>query len=97
MTDDEFSQHLDRFGGDLDRWPAAAAVAGRRLLAVSPTAQALLDDMALIERTLSGTEPPPPPGLADRIFAAAFNESALHDADERLADPAVTVTVAVPH
>ncbi|MBV5336209.1 hypothetical protein JZU48_04275 [bacterium] len=87
MTDDEFRMHLDRYGGDLERWPPAAARLGRRLLAQSPAAQALLDETALIERVLSESEPPPPLGLADRIFAAAFAEKDDTGAD-RTASPA---------
>lgn len=72
MMDEQFKDGLDQYGGDLDRWPPEAAAAARRLLAVSPTAQALLDETAEIERVLRESEAPPPSGLADRIFAAAF-------------------------
>ena len=41
MMDEQFKYELDRFGGNLDRWPPDLADAARRLLAVSPAAQAL--------------------------------------------------------
>lgn len=72
MMDEQFKDCLDRYGGELDAWPPEAAAAARRLLAVSPAAQALLDETAEIERALRESEAPPPPGLASRIFAAAF-------------------------
>lgn len=72
MMDEQFKNCLDRYGGDLDAWPPEIAAAARRLLAVSPAAQALLDETAEIERVLRESEAPPPPGLAGRIFAAAF-------------------------
>ena len=72
MMDEQFKNCLDRYGGDLDAWPPETAAAARRLLAVSPAAQALLDETAEIERVLRESEEPPPPGLAGRIFDAAF-------------------------
>lgn len=77
MTDEEFRDRLDRHGGDLALWPADAARDARRLLLRSVKAQAMLDEMVTMELALGQLAPDrsedrPPPGLADRIFAAAF-------------------------
>ncbi|AWB07970.1 hypothetical protein A6A40_23300 (plasmid) [Azospirillum humicireducens] len=72
MTDEEFRDQLDRHGGDLALWPADAARDARRLLLRSVKAQAMLDEMVTMELALGRSEDRPPPGLADRIFAAAF-------------------------
>ncbi len=78
MTDEEFRDQLDRYGGDLALWPAPAARDARRLLVRSLKAQAMLDEMVTMELALGELAPGraadrPPPGLADRIFAAAFH------------------------
>ncbi|MCM8737659.1 hypothetical protein M5E06_26420 [Azospirillum sp. A1-3] len=72
MTDEEFRDRLDRFGGDLALWPADAARDARRLLLRSVKAQAMLDEMVMMELALGQSEDRPPPDLADRIFASAF-------------------------
>jgi len=72
MTDEEFRDRLDRHGGDLAHWPADAARDARRLLLCSVKAQAMLDEMVTMELALGHSEDRPPPGLADRIFTAAF-------------------------
>lgn len=72
MTDEEFRDHLDRFGGDLALWPPAAARDARRLLLRSVPAQKLLDETTAIELALGRPEAEPPSGLAERIFGAAF-------------------------
>lgn len=72
MTVDEFRECLDRYGGDLATWPPLTARAGRRLLADSLAAQAMLDEMVAIELALGGGADSPPPDLADRIFEKAF-------------------------
>lgn len=74
MTEDDFQQHLDRLGGDLERWPPGLAAAARALLARSPGAQARLDEMVALELALAeaGAGDEPPDDLAGRIFDAAF-------------------------
>ncbi len=72
MTDEEFRDHLDRYGGDLALWPPPAARDARRLLLRSVPAQKLLDEATAIELALSRPDADPPSGLADRIFDAAF-------------------------
>ncbi|WP_180284823.1 hypothetical protein [Azospirillum oleiclasticum] len=72
MTVDEFRECLDRYGGDLATWPPLTARAGRRLLAESLAAQAMLDEMVAIELALGGGSDSPPSDLADRIFEKAF-------------------------
>lgn len=86
MTEDEFQQHLDRLGGDLEGWPPAVAAAARALLARSPGAQARLDEMVAMELALAdaGAGDTPSDDLADRIFDAAFGAgrgSASHRED----------------
>jgi len=74
MTDEEFQEGLDRWGGDLSAWPQAEAGPAARHLAVSVRAQAMLDEMvamefALAEETLDDS---PPDELADRIWRSVF-------------------------
>lgn len=72
MTDEEFRDRLDRYGGDLALWPTDAARDARRLLLRSVKAQAMLDEMVTMELALCQPEDRPPPDLAERIFASAF-------------------------
>ncbi|MBP2230927.1 hypothetical protein J2847_004236 [Azospirillum agricola] len=88
MTDEEFRDHLDRFGGDLALWPPPAARDARRLLLRSIPAQRMLDEATAVELGLSRPEPGPPAGLADRIFEAAFrSEPSDRGFDEELERP----------
>lgn len=72
MTDEEFRDRLDRYGGDLALWPSDVARDARRLLLRSVKAQAMLDEMVTMELALCQPEDRPAPDLADRIFATAF-------------------------
>lgn len=76
MTVDEFRDLLDRFGGDLSRWPTSRVADASRLLAVSLEAQSCLDETVTMELALaeSAREDTVPAGLAKRIFDAAFAE-----------------------
>ncbi|MCG5244039.1 hypothetical protein MCW82_30140 [Azospirillum doebereinerae] len=90
MTDEEFRDHLDRYGGDLALWPPPAARDGRRLLLRSVRAQAMLDEATAIELALSRPGDRPPVGLADRIFEAAFRSEPSDrgfDLDEEMERP----------
>lgn len=92
MTDEEFRERLDRYGGDLDRWPPEVARDARLLLRRSLVAQAMLDETVTMELALSPGSPEdrPPPGLAERIFATAFHlpasEQGFDEAADRPAD-----------
>ncbi|MFD1624148.1 hypothetical protein [Azospirillum griseum] len=90
MTDEEFRDHLDRFGGDLAVWPPETARDARALLRRSVAAQAMLDEMVAMELALTPGLPEdrPPPGLADRIFAAAFRLPASDRGFDEDGDPA---------
>lgn len=90
MTEDDFQKHLDRFGGDLERWPPALAASARALLARSPGAQARLDAMVAMELALAeaGAGEEPPDDLADRIFDAAFGSGRAVQARDEDADRA---------
>lgn len=74
MTEDEFRDLLDRYGGDLDGWPRMTARDARLLLARSVVAQAMLDETVAIELALADPDFGPSPDLADRIFDAAFGD-----------------------
>lgn len=70
----EFSDLLDRLGPELGRWPDAERLAAEALLTRSDAAVvALADAQALAER-ISTMQPKAPPGLTDRIIAAAGAE-----------------------
>lgn len=72
-----FKDRLDRWGDDVDRWPAGEAEAARALLAASPEA-ALLHAEAQHLAALLAAPPRPraPAGLLDRILAAARQSDA---------------------
>lgn len=92
MTDEEFRERLDRYGGDLDRWPPDVARDARLLLRRSVSAQSLLDETVAMELALAPGSPEdrPPPGLAERIFAKAFHlppsEQGFDEAADRPVD-----------
>jgi hypothetical protein len=67
----EFHDHLDRWGANLDAWPAPAAAAGRALLDTSADARASWHTARAIDRHLSGQKRHhAPPSLTSRITAA---------------------------
>ena len=74
LTLEGFRDLLDRFGGDLTSWPARERVAADALLAISADAKALLAETAAVDSVLA-TPPKAPAGLADRIVAAALEQS----------------------
>ena len=67
----EFEELIDRLGEDLSRWPEDRRVPAQELLARSPAAQALLEEARTLRRALAAPTVRAPPGLADRIVAAA--------------------------
>lgn len=90
MTDEEFQEGLDRWGGDLGAWPVAEAGAAARLLAMSVRAQAMLDEMVSVEFTLAEEtlDDMPPDDLADRVWRSVFGSDASPFDDDRPAPPA---------
>jgi hypothetical protein len=82
MTDDRqavgalqaFEAHLDRFGGDVARWPAAAAARYLPLVEADPAAARLLAEARALDRLLDRAPVPEAErreALAQRIVAAA--------------------------
>lgn len=70
MTESDFEAALDRWGGDLDRWPAAAAAEARALIATDPRAAAALTAARRLDDHLAALETHrAPAGLAARIQA----------------------------
>lgn len=66
-----FRELLDRFGGELSRWPVRERASADALLEHSPEAQSLLAEALRLDACLAAT-PKAPAGLADRIVAAAL-------------------------
>ena len=73
LTRAELERFLDAHGTARERWPAAAWEAAARLLATSPVARALWDDVAAFDRVL-GTLPMETPSedLVARVTAGAL-------------------------
>ncbi|MGE5517204.1 MAG: hypothetical protein ACM31D_15475 [Bacteroidota bacterium] len=71
LTLEGFRELLDRFGGELSRWPARERATADALLEHSPEARSLLAEAARLDAALAAT-PKAPAGLADRIVAAAL-------------------------
>jgi len=71
MNAKEFEDLIDRQGEDMSAWPAAQRQAAECLLATSPEAQAVLDEARALRAALAAPAVRAPPGLAERISAAA--------------------------
>jgi len=72
MTNLEFEQALDRWGTDLDRWPASEAERGRACLAADEGARRLLEAARGVDAFLEGWRTHAPPAyLAARIRGRA--------------------------
>src|SRR5262245_4823114 len=71
MKLDEFRHRLDADGADLAAWPEAQRVAGERLLATEPAAQAALREAQQFDRLMirGMAAPPPPDAAAARVLA----------------------------
>lgn len=65
-----FKELLDRFGGDKSSWPMEYRTKVDALLADSEDARTMLADAVRLDAALA-SPPKAPPGLADRIVAAA--------------------------
>lgn len=74
LTLEGFRNLLDRFGGDLTSWPARERIAADALLAISADAKALLAESMAVDHVLAAV-PKAPAGLADRVIAAALEQS----------------------
>ena len=59
MTEDEFEELLDRYGGDPEAWPLASREAAERLLRSSVRARAELAAMQAVEAALVATRTTP--------------------------------------
>lgn len=92
MNVNEFEDLIDRLGEDMSRWPAAQREAAEGLLASSPEAQAILDEARILRMALAAPAVKAPPGLAERIIAAAGKlvvaPPAPETADDSAAGPA---------
>lgn len=62
MTRDQFSEALDRYGGDLSRWPPSLAAEAKALVAGDATAAAELDRAKRLDALLADAVAP---GAAD--------------------------------
>ncbi len=72
----ELEAGLDRWGGELARWPAAEARSARALLERSPAARALQEQALELERDLTSLRPEPLPELAKaQILERAAREA----------------------
>jgi len=77
VTEADFAAALDRWGGDLARWPAATAAEARALIAISPRAAAALTAARRLDDHLAALEPHRAPAeLAARIRAQVSREPA---------------------
>lgn len=94
MTDEEFQEGLDRWGGDLGARPPAEAGAAARLLAASPRAQAMLDEMVAMEFALAeeSLADAPSDDLSDRIWRSVFGNEASPFDDDRSASETTRVS-----
>jgi hypothetical protein len=69
MNTDEFADCLDRWGSDLEHWPAPQQASGRALMAASASARALLADAQHLDQWLaSGAEHQVSFGLERKIL-----------------------------
>ena len=74
MTNEEFGQHLDRYGTNLEIWPAGARAAGRAF-AETPAGGRQLDAARSLDALLAETMSVPEPlGLKRRILANVGSE-----------------------
>ena len=73
MTREQLMAHLDAFGADPARWPAAVRASVRAVLERDPQARRLQAEARALERLLDRASPvaEPAPELIDRIVRAA--------------------------
>ena len=74
MTNEEFGQHLDRYGTNLEHWPTGHREAGRAF-ADTAAGRRQLDAARSLDALLAETMSVPEPlGLKERILANAVSE-----------------------
>ena len=66
-----FEELIGRLGEDLSRWPDDQRLAAEQLLATSAAARTLHEEARVLREVLTGSQITAPPGLAERIAAAA--------------------------
>jgi hypothetical protein len=64
----DFQTRLDRYGADLDQWPAADAAEARRLLLVSPDARRQHRELADLEQRIAESRPEIDPAAIRRVI-----------------------------
>lgn len=85
MTPREFEQCLDRWGADIERWPAAQAQAARSLLAADDEASLALAAERQVDEFVAGLRHHVPPAhLAARITARANDTDQASDPVDRM-------------
>lgn len=85
MTITELEQALDRWGGDLERWPAEEAGRARTLLAASEDARHRLEAARALDGFLIGLRRHDAPAhLPSRIVALACQRTVPPDAMEHI-------------
>lgn len=75
LTLAEFQDLLDRLGEDWETWPIAVRPQAQRLVARSPTAQAMVAKARSMRTAVRSGHAKAPAGLAGRIVAAALSAS----------------------
>jgi hypothetical protein len=79
MTLDDLESHLDRYGADLDRWPAESASQAKRLIADSSGARSLLAEASALAALLDDALPAATlstGAVRSRILATVTDETA---------------------
>lgn len=77
-----FEDLLDRWGDEIERWPAEWRTPARRLLAASAAARASLDEVRRLRELLRAAPPVQvPAGLLERILTSAAATSSRPAAD----------------
>ena len=74
MKINDFEKTLDRFGTNLDAWPAGLAGDGRTLLSQSPEASGTYATLLQIEALIAGSAPRIDPARAARVANRAIAE-----------------------
>ena len=75
----DFQIRLDRYGANLEQWPAAEAAEARRLLLVSRDARQLQQRFAEIEQQIAASRPKIDPAAVQRVIRRS--ELAVHRLD----------------
>lgn len=87
MDVSEFEDLIDRLGEDLTRWPEDRRLAAEALLANSSEARAFHEEAKTLRAALAAPPVRAPPGLANRIVAAASKQKAEQAASSSEGEP----------